>query len=56
VHRAPVSLPNRDVIIHAVIEPMTAKKPYVLFKLNAVPDYMPAQTAASADEGRGYGH
>ena len=43
VHRAPVSLPNRDVFIHAVIEPMTAKKPFVLFKLNAVPDYLPAK-------------
>jgi len=41
VHRAPVAQPNRDVIIHALVEPMTAKKPYVLFKLNAVPDYLP---------------
>jgi hypothetical protein len=41
VHRAPVAQPNRDVIIHASVEPMTAKKPYVLFKLNAVPDYLP---------------
>lgn len=43
VHRAPVAQPNRDVIIRAVIEPMTAKKQYVLFKLNAVPDYFPAR-------------
>ena len=41
VHRAPVAQPKRDVIIHALVEPMTAKKPYVLFKLNAVPDYFP---------------
>ncbi|MBH1972196.1 hypothetical protein FK216_13890 [Moraxellaceae bacterium AER2_44_116] len=43
VHRAPVAQPKRDVIIHALVEPMTAKKPYVLFKLNAVPDYFPAK-------------
>ncbi|RZU48205.1 hypothetical protein EV700_0106 [Fluviicoccus keumensis] len=41
VHRAPVSQPDRDAIIHAVIEPYTAKKGYALFKLEAKPDYMP---------------
>ena len=43
VHRAPAAQPKRDVIIHALVEPMTTKKPYVLFKLNAVPDYFPAK-------------
>ena len=43
VHRAPVSQPDRDAIIHAVIEPYTAKKGYALFKLEAKPDYMPAK-------------
>jgi hypothetical protein len=41
VHRAPVGLPPRDVIIHATIEPYTAKKGYALFKLEAKPDFIP---------------
>lgn len=41
VHRAPVGQPNRDVIIHAEIEPYSERHPYVAFKLNAVPDYLP---------------
>jgi hypothetical protein len=41
VHRAPVGLPPRDVIIHAKIEPWTKAKGYALFKLEAQPDYMP---------------
>ena len=40
-HDAPVSLPDRDVVIHAVIEPYSAKKGYAAFKLKAVPDFIP---------------
>lgn len=40
-HDAPVSLPDRDVAIHAVIEPYSAKKGYAAFKLKAVPDFIP---------------
>ena len=42
-HDAPVSLPDRDVIIHAIIEPYTAKKGYALIKLKASPDFMPVK-------------
>lgn len=31
----------RDVIIHTKIEPMTASKPYVVFRLKAISDYLP---------------
>ena len=41
VHNAPVGLPDRDVIIRAVIEPMTARRPYVLVRMTALPDHMP---------------
>ncbi len=41
VHNAPVGLPDRDVIMRAVIEPMNAKRPYVLIRMSALPDYMP---------------
>jgi hypothetical protein len=43
VHRAPYGLPNRDVILHAVVEPQSAGKPYVLVKVKAAPDILPAQ-------------
>ncbi len=41
VHRAPVGLPPRDVIIHAKIEPWTKARGYALFKLDAKPEYLP---------------
>ena len=43
VHSAPVGLPDRDVVIQATIEPMTAKKPYIVINMVSLPDYMPAQ-------------
>lgn len=43
VHRAPYGLPNRDVILHAVIEPQTTDKPYVDVVVNAAPDILPGQ-------------
>ena len=42
-HDAPVSLPDRDVVIHAIIEPYTPQKGYALFKLKAAPDFMPVK-------------
>ena len=41
VHRAPVTQPTRDVIINMKIEPMTESKPYLVFHLKAIPDYLP---------------
>lgn len=43
VYRTPL-VPDRDVIIHAVIEPYTAKKGFMGLRINAVPDYLPAKS------------
>lgn len=40
VHRAPGGLPNRDVILHAVVEPQTKTRNYLMLKVKAVADYM----------------
>ncbi len=41
VHDAPVGMPDRDVVIRATIEPMTAKKPYIVINMVSIPDFMP---------------
>lgn len=43
VHRAPPTLPDRDAIIHATIEPYTAKRGYALLTLKSIPNYFPAK-------------
>lgn len=43
IHRAPYGLPDRDVILHAVIEPQSKTRSYVLLTVNAVPDFLPLQ-------------
>ncbi len=43
VHDAPYGTPDRDVIMKAVIEPMTSKRPYVQIRMNALPNYLPAK-------------
>lgn len=43
-YNAPVTMPDRDAILHAVVEPYSAKKGYMELRINAVPDYLPAQT------------
>lgn len=42
-YNAPVTMPDRDAILHAVIEPYTIKKGYMQLSIRAVPDYLPAQ-------------
>ncbi|PTQ86739.1 hypothetical protein [Agitococcus lubricus] len=42
-YNAPVTMPDRDAILHAVVEPYTAKKGYMQLTINAVPDYLPVQ-------------
>lgn len=42
-HNAPPTIPDRDVILHTEIEPLSAQHPYVLFKVKAAPDYLPAK-------------
>ncbi len=41
VHDAPLNLPDRDVILHTTIEPVTASRPYALLKTTAAADYIP---------------
>ncbi|RZU36819.1 START domain-containing protein [Fluviicoccus keumensis] len=41
VFNAPVTMPDRDSIIHAVIQPYTARKGFMVITLKAAPDYMP---------------
>ncbi|PTQ89982.1 hypothetical protein [Agitococcus lubricus] len=41
VHRAPLGIPNRDVILHVRVEPMTDKKNYAILHATAVSDYLP---------------
>jgi len=41
VHDAPIGMPDRDVILRTVIEPMTQKQPYVQLKMTSTPDYIP---------------
>lgn len=43
VHDAPVGMADRDVVMKATIEPMTAKKPYIVIHMVSLPDYMPLQ-------------
>lgn len=43
VFNSPLTLPDRDSVIHVVIEPYTAKRGYLAVKMNAAPDFMPAQ-------------
>ncbi|MDO8331052.1 MAG: hypothetical protein Q7T36_11340 [Fluviicoccus sp.] len=43
IHNAPYGMPDRDVILHAVVEPPNTGQPFVLLRVNAVPDYMPLQ-------------
>lgn len=41
VHQAPATLPDRDAIVHGIIEPYNAKRGYALLKLEAIPKYLP---------------
>jgi hypothetical protein len=43
VHKAPQGLPDRDVILHGVIEPQTPTKRSLVLKVVALPDYLPAK-------------
>lgn len=40
VHRAPYGLPNRDVILHATVDPPTKQKRSITLRVRAAPDYM----------------
>ncbi|MBH1969833.1 hypothetical protein FK216_01315 [Moraxellaceae bacterium AER2_44_116] len=40
-HDAPLNLPNRDAILHTVIDPATENKPYATLHINTVKNYLP---------------
>lgn len=42
-YNAPVTMPDRDAILHATVEPYSAKKGYMQLTIKAVPDYLPPQ-------------
>jgi len=42
-YNAPVTMPDRDAILHAIVEPYSAKKGYMQLTIKAVPDYLPPQ-------------
>ena len=42
-HNAPPTIPDRDVILHTVIEPYSTQRPYVIFRVKAIPNYIPAK-------------
>lgn len=43
VFNAPLTVPDRDSIIHVTIEPFNAKRGYMQMNLKAAPDFMPEQ-------------
>lgn len=43
VHDAPIGMPDRDVVLKATIEPMTAKRPFVVIKMVSIPDFIPSR-------------
>lgn len=42
-YNAPVTMPDRDAILHAIVEPYSAKKGYMQLTIKAAPDYLPPQ-------------
>ena len=43
VFNAPITIPDRDSIVHVTVEPFNAKRGYMQLNLKAVPDFMPTQ-------------
>ena len=43
VYNAPLTVPDRDSVVHVAIDPYTAKKGYMIHRLRAAPDFMPPQ-------------
>lgn len=43
VYNAPLTVPDRDSVIHVTIEPFTAKRGYMQMNLKAAPEFMPEQ-------------
>lgn len=43
VFNAPLTIPDRDSIVHVTVEPFSAKRGYMMLTLAAAPDFMPPQ-------------
>ena len=43
VFNAPLTIPDRDSVLRAFVEPFNAKRGYMAIKLEAAPDFMPPQ-------------
>lgn len=43
VFNAPLTIPDRDSILHAEVEPFNTKRGYMAIKLTAAPNFMPEQ-------------
>lgn len=41
VFNAPLTVPDRDSVVHVIIEPYTPRKGYLLHRLSAAPDFIP---------------
>lgn len=54
VFNAPLTVPDRDSIIHLVVEPFTAKKGFMAMKLSAVPEFMPVQPGKTRVQAQEY--
>lgn len=54
VHDAPIGTPDRDVILRTVIEPMSAKQPYVFMRVNSLPNYLPLRPPYERMESEDY--
>ncbi len=54
VHDSPVGMPDRDVVLRAVIEPMTKSRPYVLIRMSALSDFMPPKPPLVRMEAENY--
>jgi hypothetical protein len=54
VHDAPIGMPDRDVILRTVIEPMSKKQPYVQLKMTSTPDYIPLRPPLVRMEAENY--
>ncbi len=54
VFNAPLTVPDRDSIIHLVVEPFTVKKGFMAMKLSAVPEFMPVQPGKTRVQAQDY--
>lgn len=54
VFNAPLTVPDRDSIIHVIVEPFTVKRGFLSFRLNAEPNFMPIQPGKTRVQSQDY--